>query len=117
MIARRFDRRRRGLGCGCAVAGRRLFRDGLERFCGLRQIADEHALHDARAMLVDDAHVRAGSDANFAQKGDRVFAREVELFGELVNPYHCQGLVFSFIFTTNRISAFRSGQRRSRHFG
>jgi hypothetical protein len=38
------------------------------------QIAEQHALDDLRAMLVDHAHVRRSANADLAQQGDRVFA-------------------------------------------
>jgi hypothetical protein len=63
---------------------------GLVGLGSLGQIAKQYALDDLRAMLIDHAHMRRGADADFAQQRYRVFAREVELFCELVHPYCCR---------------------------
>jgi hypothetical protein len=38
------------------------------------QVAQQNAFDDLRTVLIDDAHVRRSTDADFAQQRDRVFA-------------------------------------------
>lgn len=54
---------------------------------GLGEIAQQDALDDLRPMLIDDRHVRRRTYADFAQQRDRLFARQLELFCELMYSY------------------------------
>jgi hypothetical protein len=75
---------------GRAVAADdRLLRSGFVRLGRFREIAAKHAFDDSCAMLVDRTHVGRRANAHLTQEGDRIFARQIELFCELVNPYRC----------------------------
>src|ERR1700694_1019878 len=88
---RRNNRCNRGsshcLGRRSRSAVSRALRRRLMGLGSLSQVSQQNALDDASAMLVDDAHMRRCANADFAQQRDRLFARQMELFCELVYSY------------------------------